>query len=137
MFALSRQVQCSSIGITVKYGNVTCYDDGSVVVEGPAVVQVSRAIAWVDGRSRKVGNVQKLVLDVISRGFHARDEIGGEANISKGALGYVLASLTRKGMVVLVKATSGGPCRSYYFLPGQDIDGYLKSRGLRPCSRRA
>ncbi|ADL19002.1 hypothetical protein ASAC_0595 [Acidilobus saccharovorans 345-15] len=132
---MAKQVQCNSIGVSVKFGNVTCYDDGSIVVEGPAVLWVSKALMGVDGRSRKVGAVQRAIMDAISRGLHTREEIAASVGISIGSLGYSLTSLVRKGLVMLVKATSGGPCRSYYFLPGQDIQAYLTANRLVPCRK--
>lgn len=132
---MAKQVQCDELGVSVRFGNVMCYDDGSVVVEGPAVLWVSRASLGIDGRSRRVGASQRAVLEAISNGAHSREEIASAVSLSVGTLGYSLSSLVRKGLVVLVKATSGGPCRSFYFLPGQDIQGYLRAHGLQPCSR--
>jgi hypothetical protein len=67
---LSEAVPCESIGVVVRFGDVTCYADGTVTAQGPAVIWLPAAQRSLDGRSRRVGRVQQPYLMPLRQGPH-------------------------------------------------------------------
>jgi hypothetical protein len=130
---LSEAVPCESVGVVVRFGDVTCYADGTVTAQGPAVIWLPAAQRSLDGRSRRVGRVQQAILKAVEAGAHTREEVIKATGLPKGTVWVALASLVRKGLLKVITATPGGPCRSYYLAPGQSPDELIRGLGLRPC----
>ena len=130
---MPRPVDCAELGVSVKFGQATCYDDGTIAVSGPAVLWAPSLRLGLDGRARRVGPLQGAILDLVARGLHARGELASALGASPDTVSYSLRSLVRKGLLVAVRATDGGPCRTLYFLPGQPWAEELRERGMRPC----
>jgi len=59
---LSEAVPCESIGVVVRFGDVTCYADGTVTAQGPAVIWLPAAQRSLDGRARGGGGGQEAHL---------------------------------------------------------------------------
>ncbi len=130
---MAKPIDCSLIGVIVKFGSITCYDDGTVTSDGPSVIWSPRLASLSDGRAKRIGEVQRRIVELMSKGLHTKDELATALGLSKDTVSYSVSSLIRKGVVTSVAATDGGPCRSYYFLVNQDIARYLEERGLRRC----
>ena len=132
---MSGVVPCQSIGVIVRFGDVTCFSDGTVTASGPAVIYVQHAARALDGRSRRVGRLQAEVLRAVASGLRVREDVARAVGASQGAVASALASLVRKGMLKAVRATPGGPCRTYYLLPSESADELISRLGLRPCRK--
>jgi len=110
---LSEAVPCESIGVVVRFGDVTCYADGTVAAQGPAVIWLPAAQRSLDGRSRRVGRVQQAILKAVEAGAHTREEVVKATGLPKGTVWVALASLVRKG---LLKADQRYPWRAVQVL---------------------
>ncbi len=112
-----------------------CFSDGTVTSTGPAVIYIPQAERALDGRSRRVGRLQSEVISAVASGLHLREEIARSVDASESSVAAALAALVRKGMLRSVRATSGGPCRTYYLTPQESVDDLFARLGLRPCRR--
>ncbi|MGC9072194.1 MAG: hypothetical protein ACP5HK_05830 [Acidilobus sp.] len=132
---MSQVVPCQSLGVYVRFGDATCYSDGTVTVSGPAVLFIPSAVRSLDGRSRRVGRVQADIIRAVSSGHHLKEEMVSYTGASPSVVAASLAALVRKGLLRTLRATSGGPCRTYYLTPDQSPDELMSRLGLSPCRR--